>query len=103
MTDRLDYWKTALSRDLRGFADRGTEPKFENADNMLGVKWQVRGQQREALFSLKPGNRLRWTPDSGSSADEPYFSFLASDAMAGFQPLASACLATIPTQPDFLA
>jgi hypothetical protein len=103
MTDRFDYWKSALTQDLRGFADRGTEPAFEDADNMLRVVWQVRGQQREALFTLRPDNRLRWTPESGASADEPYFAFLASESMAGFHPLASACLATIPSQVDFVA
>jgi hypothetical protein len=103
MSGRLDYWKSVLTEDLRGFADRGAEPVFEDAENMLRVVWQVRGQQREALFSLKPGNRLRWTPDSGSSSDEPYFAFLASDSMAGFRPLASACIATIPPKADFVA
>jgi hypothetical protein len=103
VTDRLDAWKSVLTQDLRGFADRGTEPTFEDADNMLRVVWQVRGQQREALFTLKPGNRLRWTPDSGSSADLPYFRFLASEAMAGFQPLATACIATIPSEAAFVA
>lgn len=103
MTDRLDSWKSVLAQDLRGFADRGTEPTFEDADNMLRVVWQVRGQQREALFTLKPGNRLRWTPESGASADEPYFAFLASESMAGFHPLASACIATIPSEVDFVA
>jgi NACHT domain len=103
MTARLDYWKSVLTGDLRGFADRGTEPRFEDAENMLRVVWQVRGQQREAVFSLMPGNRLRWTPESGSATDMPYYAFLASESMAGFQPLASACIATIPSQVDFLA
>ncbi len=62
----------------------GTSPSFETEGNMLGVEWQVQGEKRDAMFTLKAGSRLRWA--SGPSGDDPYYAFLASDEMAGFAP-----------------
>lgn len=100
MPDLIEGWKAQLGQDLRSFADRGVEPTFEADGNTLCAYWQVQGSKREALFTLKPGGRLRW---AGPSGDEPYYAFLASEAMAGFPQLASACLATIEGEPDFVA
>ena len=100
MPDLLEGWRSQLSQDLRGFADRGSEPTFEIDGNTLRAAWQVRGKEQDALFSLQAGGQLRWA--SGPRGDEPYSAFLASDAMADFPQLASAYLATIAREDDFV-
>jgi hypothetical protein len=101
MPDLIDAFQAQIARDLNAFADRGTEPGFEVDGNVIRAAWQVQGHEREALFALKPGGRLRWA--SGPSGDAPYYAFLASDDMAGFRQLATACLATIKREPKFVA
>jgi hypothetical protein len=101
MPDFLETWKQLLNQDLSRFADRGSETKFESDGNTLGVSWQVRGKPHDAIFSLQQGGRLRWA--SGPTSDAPYFAFLASEGMADLPQLASACLATMEREPDFVA
>jgi NACHT domain len=101
MKQLLDAWCDILAEDLRGFADRGTEPEFENDGNTLSAAWQVRGHQHEALFDLDSTRSLRWV--TGPSGNDPYSAFLRSDLMADFEQLASACKATIERKADFVA
>ncbi|HEX6781403.1 MAG TPA: NACHT domain-containing protein [Solirubrobacterales bacterium] len=101
MKQLLDAWRDILAEDLRGFADRGTEPEFENDGNTLSATWQVRGHEHEALFDLDSTRSLRWV--TGPSGNDPYSAFLRSDLMADFDQLASACKATIERQEDFVA
>ncbi|MHB1774267.1 MAG: NACHT domain-containing protein, partial [Acidimicrobiales bacterium] len=98
---RIDGWTDSIAADLSAFVDPGTTPSFEVDGNMVTVEWQVQGQQRDAMFALKAGSRLRWV--SGPSGDAPYFAFLASAQMGGFDQLARSCLARIEGQADFVA
>jgi hypothetical protein len=99
VTQLIEAFKEKIARDLGRFADRGTEPRFELDGNVINAVWSAQGKEREALFAIKPGDRLRWA----SSGDAPYYEFLASDEMAGFNQLAAACMATIKGEPDFVA
>ena len=101
MRQLLESWKEILAQDLRGFADRGTEPAFEIDGNTLSATWQVRGHEQEALFDLDSSRVLRWV--TGPSGNDPYSAFLTSDLMADFDQLASACRATIEREDDFVA
>lgn len=100
MKELLEGWKARLVRDLRGFADRGTEPAFEIDGNTLRVAWEVRGREQDALFDLDAGGSFRWV--SGPDGNESYAAFLTSDAMADFNQLAAACKATIPREDYFV-
>jgi NACHT domain len=94
-----EAFKDKIARDLIRFADRGTEPTFELDGNLINAAWTSQGKKREALFAIKPGNRLRWA----SAGDARYDEFLASEDMAGFKQLASACQAMIEGEPAFVA
>jgi hypothetical protein len=95
---RIDLWTDEIARDLSGFADPGTEPEFEIDGNVIRAEWQVQGNKRDAMFTLRAGSRLRWA--SGPSPDAPYFEFLASDQIAHFEQLARSCLAKIEHKRD---
>jgi len=97
----LEAWRDTLHADLRAFADRGSEPQFEVDGSTLRAAWEVRGQERDALFTLKAGDRFRWV--SGPSEDDLYPRFLTSDQLADFRQLASAYAATVKRQLDFVA
>jgi len=101
MTTRIDFWTETIAQDLSAFVDPGTSPSFEADGNVIDVKWQVQGVEREAMFVVKAGGLLRWA--SGPSGDDPYQAFLASDDMAGFSRLAQSCLARIKGESDFVA
>lgn len=101
MKEILEGWKARLVRDLRGFADRGTEPSFEIDGNTLRVVWEVRGKERDALFDLEADGSFRWI--SNTDGSESYSAFLTSDAVADFDQLAAACRATIPREDYFVA
>jgi hypothetical protein len=101
MRSLLEAWRETLRGDLRAFADRGREPEFEVDGNTLRAAWQVRGEERDALFSLMDGDHFRWVSDT--SGYEPYPAFLTSPLMANFRGLASAYTATIERQTDFVA
>jgi NACHT domain len=101
MKELVEGWKARLARDLRGFADRGTEPSFETDGNTLRVVWEVRGKEQDALFDLDAGGSFRWV--SGSDDDDSYAAFLTSEAMADFNQFAAACRATIPREGYFVA
>jgi uncharacterized protein YjbI with pentapeptide repeats len=98
---RIDGLTDMIAQDLSAFADPGTSPSFEVAGNMVQAEWQIQGSKREAIFTLKAGGRLRWA--SGEFGDEPYYSFLASDQVAGFGQLAQSCVAKIDAKSDFVA
>jgi hypothetical protein len=101
MQAQIDAWTTRLEQDLRAFADRGTDPTFEVADNTIRASWQLRGDEHDALFNLGADGSLHWV--SGPTDDAPYSGFLASDLMADFRQLATAYVATIDRQADFVA
>lgn len=101
MNSLLEAWRETLRADLRAFADRGSEPQFEVDGSTLRASWEVRGQERDALFTLRNGDRFRWV--SGPSEDDPYSRFLTSDQLADFRQLASAYTATVKRQLDFVA
>jgi hypothetical protein len=90
-----------IAEDLSAFADPGIPPTFETAGNTIVVEWQIQGNQREAMFTVKAGSRLRWA--SGPTGDEPYYAFLTSEEMAGFNRLAHSVLAKVDGQDDFVA
>jgi hypothetical protein len=97
----LEGWRARLARDLRGFADRGTEPSFEIDGNTLQAVWEVRGKEQDALFDLDADGSFRWV--SGPDDNDNYAAFLTSDAMADFSQLAAACKAIIPREDYFVA
>ncbi len=101
MSSLLEAWRETLRTDLRAFSDRGSEPQFEVDGSTLRASWEVRGQERDALFMLKAGDRFHWV--SGPSGDDPYSLFLTSDQLADFRQLASAYTATVKRQLDFVA
>ncbi len=90
-----------IAQDLSAFADPGTNPSFEADGNVLRVEWQVQGNKRDTVFTVKTGSGLRWA--SGPSGDDPYYAFLASDEMAGFAQVARSCIAKIDRQGNFVA
>ena len=59
MPSLLDAWSETLIADLRAFADCGSEPKVETDGNTLRAAWRVRSEERDALFSLKSGDRIK--------------------------------------------
>jgi hypothetical protein len=101
MASPINAFTDMIAEDLRAFADPGITPTFETAGNTIIVEWQIQGNQREAMFTIKAGSRLRWA--SGPAGDDPYYAFLASEEMAGFTRLAHSCLAKIDGQDDFVA
>jgi hypothetical protein len=101
MAIRIDFWRDTIAQDLSAFVDPGTSPSFEADGNVIDVKWRVQGAERDAMFVLKAGERLRWA--SGPSGDDPYQAFLTSEDMAGFSRLAQSCLARIKGESDFVA
>jgi hypothetical protein len=97
---RIDLWTDMIARDLAAFEDPGTEATFEVEGNMIRAVWQVQGISRDAVFTLRAGERLRWA--SGDSEDAPYYSFLASEQLAAFPQMARSCVANIEQTRDFV-
>jgi NACHT domain len=97
---RIDLWTDIIAKDLAAFEDPGTEASFEVEGNMIRAVWQVQGTPRDAMFTLRAGERLRWA--SGDSEDAPYYSFLASEQLAAFPQMARSCVANIKQTSDFV-
>jgi hypothetical protein len=100
MDELVSGWETRLQQDLRGFADRGNEPRVETDGHTLEAVWTTRGKTQSQLFSLTPEGVLRWV---GKAGDESYSEFLTSDTMADFRQLAAAITSGIARQDAFVA
>jgi hypothetical protein len=101
MKELMQGWRARLGRDLRGFADRGSEPAFEIDGNTLRAVWDVRGREQDALFDLDAAGSFRWVSEVDGNAS--YSAFLTSEAMADFHQLATACKAVIDREDYFVA
>jgi len=49
-----EYWRSRIPMDLCSFGDPGALVDIDEADDDLRVRWRMRGETREAVFSLSP-------------------------------------------------
>lgn len=92
-TDFRNWWKTRLERDLSSFGDPGSRVELTDAGPALHAEWRMRGEDREADFTISrhAGVRVMWNGDELS-----YESFMASDQLAHLRHLAKMTLQASP-------
>ena len=87
------YWKDRIERDLASFGDPGAAVDVTRSGRRLRAAWTMRGQEREAVFSI--------SPDRGVNVDcagrhLPYGSFAAGPDMADLQQVSRMILQASP-------
>lgn len=95
--DLLEYWRTRIEQDLAPFADPGTTLDAAVAGRVVTVRWEMRAEQKEAVFGLSAGLDSVQATFEGRTYSYP--SFLASEGMADLRSTARMILQAAGTAP----
>ena len=86
MTDYFEYWNERIRRDLASFGDPGASVDVEGSARTFRAGWTMRGESREATFSVSPDQGVRVTADGASRVQ--YRAFVSGPGMADLRHVA---------------
>ena len=86
MTDYFAYWNERIRHDLASFGDPGTIVDVDGAERTFRASWTMRGEPREATFSVSRDEGV-WVTTSGASR-VLYRNFVSGPGMADLRHVA---------------
>ena len=86
MTDYFAYWNERIRHDLASFGDPGTRVDVDGSDRRFRACWTMRGEPREATFSVSRDEGV-WVTASGASR-VLYRTFASGPGMADLRHVA---------------
>ena len=86
MTGVFEYWNERIRRDLASFGDPGASVDVEGSDRRFRAGWTMRGESREATFSVSPDQGV-WVTANGASRVQ-YRTFVSGPDMADLRRVA---------------
>lgn len=86
MTDFFKSWNERIRRDLASFGDPGASVDVDGSERRFRATWTMRGEPREATFSLSLDQGVRVTV--GGERPSPYRTFVSGPDMADLRHVA---------------
>lgn len=86
MTDFFKYWNERIRRDLASFGDPGARVDIDGSERKFRAAWTMRGEPREATFSLSRDQGV-WVTEGGTLC-VPYPTFVSGPGMADLRHVA---------------
>ena len=97
MTDYFEYWNERIRRDLASFGDPGANVDVEGSARTFRAGWTMRGESREATFSVSPDQGVRVTADGASRVQ--YRAFVSGPGMADLRHVAQMIRSALKPMP----
>ncbi len=97
MTDYFEYWNERIRRDLASFGDPGASVEIEGAARTFRAGWTMRGESREATFSVSRDQGVLVTPDGASRLQ--YRAFVSGPGMADLRHVAQMICSALRPMP----
>lgn len=86
MTDFFKYWNERIRHDLASFGDPGASVEVDGSKRQFRAAWTMRGEPREATFSLSPDQGVQVTAAGASRVQ--YRAFISGPGMADLRHVA---------------
>ena len=98
MTDYFEYWNERIRRDLASFGDPGASVDVvEGSARTFRAGWTMRGEPREATFSVSPDQGVRVTANGASRVQ--YRAFVSGPGMADLRHVAQMIRSALKPMP----
>lgn len=97
MTDYFEYWNERIRRDLASFGDPGASVDVEGSARTFRAGWTMRGESREATFSVSPDQGVRVAANGASRVQ--YRAFVSGPGMADLRHVAQMIRSALKPMP----
>ena len=97
MTDYFDEWNERIRRDLASFGDPGASVNVEGSARTFRAGWTMRGESREATFSVSRDQGV-WVAADGASRVQ-YRAFVSGPRMADLRHVAQMIRSALKPMP----